>query len=674
MILAAQQAPPPPSVRLCIGVTGHRESHPLYAANLARIEATLRGLLDLIGAAIAETAPPFNAPFAPLRLHSLLAGGADQLAAREALARGWDVVAPLPFGAALNRAINAQPQSAADARALLAGGAPTDQATARRADAITALAQQAHLFELADDDADMQAAFLATLDAPNDIAVADAYKADCSERVALAARVVIEQSDFLIAIWDGARTSLVGGTGHTIAAALDLGASVIWIDPAAPESWRVLSAPEALASLRTLAPDPSRDDHVKHLVRDALLPGDPQPPHAPHGAEAAPKRDAAALRAEQWHATSNGLWHAYRRVEALFSGEPGCNPWRALRQTYDTPEAFATGAGAATLAVSTALPNIDPRFSARLRAGVMDRFAWTDAISSYLSDAYRGGMILNFCLSALAIIGGVAYLPLTGGAVKWPFAAFELVLLSAILAITFFGQARGWHGRWFETRRVAEYLRHAPLLLAVGAARAPGQWPRGAETSWPEHYARHALREIGLPRVAVTPAYLRQVLTGLLTPHVTAQLEYHRAKAKRLASVHHNLDRLSERMFQAAVVAVLIYLAVALAAAFELGDHKFVANAGKIFTFLGVALPTLGGAIAGIRYFGDFERFAAISEITAGKLAAVRDRITLLLNAPDAAMDYGSVAELARAADMIVVSEIESWQAVFAGKHITVPV
>ena len=37
------------------------------------------------------------------------------------------------------------------------------------------------------------------------------------------------------------------------------------------------------------------------------------------------------------------------------------------------------------------------------------------------------------------------------------------LLLGAILAITWVGQRRRWHGRWFETRRVAEYLRHAPL-------------------------------------------------------------------------------------------------------------------------------------------------------------------------------------------------------------------
>jgi hypothetical protein len=32
------------------------------------------------------------------------------------------------------------------------------------------------------------------------------------------------------------------------------------------------------------------------------------------------------------------------------------------------------------------------------------------------------------------------------------------------------------------------------------------------------------------------------------------------------------------------------------------------------------------------------------------------------------------VADLAHAADEVVVSEIESWQAVFGGKNVTVPV
>jgi hypothetical protein len=283
-------------------------------------------------------------------------------------------------------------------------------------------------------------------------------------------------------------------------------------------------------------------------------------------------------------------------------------------------------------------------------------------------------MVINFTLSALAIVGGIAYFPFADAQAKWAFALFEFVLLGAILLITRLGQRRGWHSRWFETRRAAEYLRHAPLLLALGAARAPGRWPRGADTSWPEWYARQALREVGLPRIKVTSDYLRHCLSNLLDRHILQQRDYHHAKAQRLTNVHFNLDRLSEFLFQVAVASVAFYLAMQLAAHLHLVDGHAVDRAAKIFTFLGVLFPTFGGAIAGIRYFGDFERFAAISEVTAQKLDAVHVRIEMLLAAPAAKLDYQSVAELAHAADDIVVSEIENWQAVFGGKQITVPV
>jgi hypothetical protein len=181
-------------------------------------------------------------------------------------------------------------------------------------------------------------------------------------------------------------------------------------------------------------------------------------------------------------------------------------------------------------------------------------------------------------------------------------------------------------------------------------------------------------REVGLPRAKVTPNYLRHALKTLLDTHVTQQRDYHHAKAKRLTAVHHNLDALSEWMFRLAVLSVAIYLGLQAAAWLKLFDKALLKELSKIFTFLGVLLPTFGGAIAGIRYFGDFERFAAISEVTAQKLDNVHARIALLLKAPDAAMDYGPVAELAHAADDIVVSEIENWQAVFGGKQMTVPV
>jgi hypothetical protein len=92
------------------------------------------------------------------RLNTLLAEGADLVAADLALARGWELVTPLPFGAALNLAVNGLPMTLADASAILA-----------------------------DPDAAL---------AP--------WSARMGERAALAARVMIEQAGIMIGVWDGA--------------------------------------------------------------------------------------------------------------------------------------------------------------------------------------------------------------------------------------------------------------------------------------------------------------------------------------------------------------------------------------------------------------------------------------------------------------------------------------
>ena len=234
-------APLPPPVVLSIGVTGHRISNAAFSANRIRIEQVLIGIMERIAAA-ATTAT------APIRLHSLLTDGVDQIAARHALDHGWELVAPLPFGRDLNVAINALPETVADAEALAAGQSASDPATEVRAAAIRELAAASRLFELAERDALLHRLFIHKLAAPTDLHAAQAFAARCSARVALAGRVLIEQSDLVIGVWDGVSRAFLGGTGHTISEALEHGTPVIWIDAKAPDDWQILRAPEALAT------------------------------------------------------------------------------------------------------------------------------------------------------------------------------------------------------------------------------------------------------------------------------------------------------------------------------------------------------------------------------------------------------------------------------------------
>ena len=638
-------------MRLNVGITGHRETNVAYRDNASGITVALESIFASLDYTVNEECMP--------RLHALLALGADLLAVEIALQRGWQVASPLPFGKALNIAINVQPQKIEDARAVLDGLVPSDPAIAENAVKISNLAARVTCFELAERDACMTAMFIDALQCPRSPEAIHAFSVAASDRAALAGQVMIDQIDLLVAVWDGHSPGPVGGTRHTITRALEMGINVLWINAGSPSDWRLLDAPEALASRWNL-PVIKNVEAVRQFCSQ-ILPQDES-------------RTGSALLDEQLPPTrSRKRFHAYRRIEAIF-GTGFFGAFRSLTQHYADEEPFASNDAAVLLASASSLASADTELIASTETEVVRRFARVDAIATYLSDAYRGGMVANLLLAAFAVIGGVAYLPFFDAALKWPFALFEFVLLATILLVIIIGRRRDWHGRWFQTRRVAEYLRHAPFMLLLGVARPTGSWPHSSDTGWPEDYVRSILREIGLPNAVIDQATLRTALQNWIGVHVSAQRAYHVAKAVRLDHINHRLERISEYLFLLAMLVVALYLGAELAAANGLLITAEVRHASKLFTFLGVALPTLGGALAGIHYFADFGRFAAISESTANRLEAVERRISTLLAAPDDELDYNRVANIARAVDEIVVSEIEHWQDVFGGKHISVPV
>ena len=208
-------------------------------------------------------------------------------------------------------------------------------------------------------------------------------------------------------------------------------------------------------------------------------------------------------------------------------------------------------------------------------------------------------------------------------------------------------------------------------------SRPTGRWPRkgggGDSAEWPEHFARHALRAVGLPRARLTRDYLRAGLQGVALPHVSAQRTYHEGKAHRLEAVHHGLDRAAETCFALAVASVSAYLLCKLGGMAGMLPKSLADDLSPLLTFFGVAFPTLGANLAGIRYFGDFERFAAISRVAAEKLGEIEARITLLLSGAETALTYAAAADLMHALDEAVVDEIESWQSVFGAKHLALP-
>ncbi|WP_068071038.1 hypothetical protein [Novosphingobium lentum] len=184
-----------------IGVTGHRQAR-LDGVDLAVLEARVGALFDAIGHALCNAA---SGEHPQIEIVTCLAEGADSIAARCAMARGWRFEAVLPFPAAIY---------ADDFPA----GEPRD-----RFDAELAAAHRV---------------FALNCSREGEEADTLAY-----ER---AGRVVLAQCDVMVGIWDGGPARGRGGTSQIIAEAVGADIPVIHLDPRglAPEMllWSGLNA------------------------------------------------------------------------------------------------------------------------------------------------------------------------------------------------------------------------------------------------------------------------------------------------------------------------------------------------------------------------------------------------------------------------------------------------
>lgn len=651
---------------LAVGVTGHSRTHPSFPGDPAGLTRALEDTFAMIERIGTQTAI-HGMDDAPVhfRLVTLLADGTDQIAAEAALERQWELCAPIPFGEDLNAAINAAPHSAADAAAILAHETPQDAHTAQRAATTRDLVKRAHVLELAERDAEIERAFLSALADREDPVAQAAFLHHTSHRAQLAGQILIEQCDLLIAVWDGASAIAQGGTGHTAKLALQAGVPVLRIDPSDPAKAQLIRLPEELEGVDESLDESALEPAIRAAIESAIGLGAPT--------VAGQNEGLKAVSQEAWRPASSKLNHAFRRLEAVFGEASWARKFRSIRQTYERPDQVEDGQNAALLAAIEGIGEEGRALRQAVTEAALPGFAWTDGIASQMADRYRSGMVINFTLGALAIISGVLYLPLVDTSQKWIFASIELGLLLMIVINTISGQRMRLHHRWLETRRAAEYGRHSALLYVFGVARPLGRWPAALRSQWPEWYARMALRDMGLAKARIDSVYLRAAAQTLRDHFVQPQIDYHLSKSERLHRAHHAIEGVAERLFGVAILVVATFLTLSALAAFGLVEAKLVKGVAKWFTVIAIALPTISGALAAIGFFGDFDRFADISQGTAQRLSALRDRIDAFLALSDEALGYEQFADLARGADAVVFDEIQAWQSVFSGKRITVP-
>lgn len=581
---------------LGIGVTGHRLGR-LGDADLGALRAALRGLFETLAATAS----------APMRLITSLADGADSMAADQALDLGWALDAVLPMSRADYLADFPEAQARADHEMLLA---------------------RAHgIFEL-DGDRSVEGGS------------AIAY-----ER---AGRVVLAQSDILVAVWDSGPVRGRGGAAQIVAEAVLAGIPVIHVDPAGAHPPRLLwdGLEEHDLGQQTIDTVPRGDLSALPVLVRGLL----DPP-----VDAA---ESAMLRRLEVPSKPRRNWAlAYPLLLAIMGV-------RRLRKTDWAVAATAKTLPAILGPCSGAALNV-AGFGERLRTVLAPRFARADVTATHVAQLFRSGYVTNFSFAALAVVLSLLGLALPA-ALKPVLIVLEFMVIATILLVTRAGNRSQWHRRWLDNRHLAERLR----CLAVAAQLGELELRSGADLrpGWVDWYARATAREVAMPSVRIDAAYLACVRDGLTTL-IDDQIAYLKNDAHRMHRLEHRLHQLGTILFAMTAlicVGLLIYKMadkmVGMAALDAIAHPVLTAT-----TIASAALPAIGAAIYGIRMQGDFAGIAERSESLAHNLTTLRQ----VIDADVLGFDTLK-RRVARATDLLT-QDLASWLQTYHARPLTLP-
>jgi hypothetical protein len=536
---------------ITVGVTGHRglATPKPVARQVAEVLGVIRKAAD---EALAEKDNPLGAESLNIRIVSPLAEGADRLVAQIGLDLGASLQCVLPLPRAEYATDFATPASKKAFRDLLA-----------RAERV---------FEL-DGAGERDDAYLQV------------------------GRMVVRQSDILIAIWDGEGTRGKGGTAEIVAGALAGGMPVVWITPDGAPAVAISGPLSRLArhDIDTL------DEAVRRLVSPPAALEEEEPATSfPKFGEDRTHRLAVPSRAFDV-AVRLILWRW-----PLISLRPTTDRQDESRRDWAAP--------------FEGHPEVEAACAPCLEDQIATPFSRADALANRYAGLYRSTYLANFLLSAVAVAvalyGAVFDQPLT--------AVGELVFIGLVITLTWQAVHRHYHERWIDYRHLAEQIRPLRYLFALGLTLPREESAHYLERErgkggWSNWLAHRLERELGVPNVAVTPAYLRAVRGFASHAILEEQLTYHRNNVAKLAKVEHRLHKTGEWLFSLTAVGCMLHLVVHFVFWDDL-PHRLALSLSHGLTFVAGVLPALGAAVLGIRNVGEFGRLEMRSRAMAAAL------------------------------------------------------
>jgi Protein of unknown function (DUF4231) len=668
-------SPPRAILAFRVGIVGHRPDRlPKDKDSLDRLARMLRGILEEVRTEISRYAssPAAKTLYSDkppvVRAVSPLAEGTDRIFANEAIALDYELLCPMPFD-----------QEEFENDFLPPNALEQDSRERFRG-----------LLERAREGAGVRTFEL------------DGERSAASKAYAVAGRVVLNQSDLLIAVWDGGKPAGGGGTVETLQEAVRYHVPVLWIDAHTPHAWQLLHDPDDFRCLegndhcvpRGAHPtDPVEaqkhiSETVRGIVREEIALREPlsDPHRAPttqsHASQYFRERKPRLNFAFVWKLFRDAVGSARFQLPKIHVAEFEAQ----IRDDWPTHDDVGDSSILSTVDGASAkgqpLPSdLEDWVNRRLRP----HYAWSDKRGDLYADAYRSAHVLTYLLSATAVF--IALLPMAAGlegAAQTICVVTEFVILLVIVLLLKIGQTRHWHERWMEYRLLAELIRQLRLLIPLGGGKPFPRVPAhlvvygNLTQTWMYWHMRAIARATGIPEVKVTREYVLDCLSYVSRfvggPN-EGQLRFHRETERRSNHIAHRLHATSSSLFVLTIVSIGAHLLLGLAGSASIPQwlhFHFLdvhhARLDRWLVLLSATLPAFAAALAAISNQGEFARLAKRSAAMADSFQQFAAQIAELNSDDGQGRDSPKLSEVIPLAGKIaevMVDEVADWRVVF---------
>jgi hypothetical protein len=522
------------------------------------------------------------------------------------------------------------------------------------------------------------------------------------------AEFLLRQIDVLVAVWDGEASAGPGGAPDIAAQAHEAGLPVIVIDAgdlAAPPRLlrgvkRAAPAPGVIGwSPAVLAPEVEaadcRIDALYEAIVSVISPPEPGGDvNRGHGDHRADRDRLIDFLEEDW--PEYEAPKTYDSVIALF-GRHGKVDWSSFlsgRWGRISPHHWSE-----TSWTDFILSNPDEGLQGLgLKRILHRRFVLSDLLAVRYGDLYRAAVVKSYFWAALATLAALAgFLSLDDWAYALPVKAglilLELLILGAIITMVRKGRSDHWHSKFVDYRLLAESLRHLRFLATFGEFAAAGRL-NDSGSAWWGWYLRATARELGLPQGRLGPEFQRSLLSDVATFEIEEQIDYNRRTLEKARATGHGLHAWGDGLFIGAMVflagalaLLIVVFAVAFYKAWGAGDGPAIAawpglikyQLPKIYEWIkhiklwiGVVaalLPTLGAALAGIRYLLDFDGKATSCQ----EMLIELERLSKEIDRAKKEQDFNTTRAVILNCSQVLAEDVAEFLSLYGRKQLTLP-